>query len=166
MFRSVRLPDSVEGKLYLHSMPGRYETFEEAEYEILNHRIDEIICLATPEEIRLKSPRYANVIKFDKHIWRQRMFPILNFGVPPDRQAFLQLAKELARQLLSGDRLLIHCGGGIGRSGTLAIGLLISLGMGSEKAREAVASAHSNPETTLQERLLDWMAHMFEQRNF
>lgn len=164
MFRSVRLPGSVKGKLYLHSMPGRYETFEEAEYEIVKHKIDEIVCLATSEEIIMKSPNYANALKFDKNVWRQRMFPILNFGVPTDRQAFLKLVNELACQLLSGDRLLIHCGGGIGRSGTLAIGLLISLGMGSEKAREAVASAHSYPETTVQERLLDWMAKMFEQR--
>ena len=165
MFRSVSLPDGVKGKLYLHSMLGRYETFEEAEYEIVNRKIDEIICLATPEEIRLKSPQYANALKLDKNIWRLRMFPIPNFGVPTDRQAFLQLARELARQLLSGNKLLIHCGGGIGRSGTLAIGLLIALGMGAEKAREAVTSAHSYPETTVQDRLLDWMAHTLEQGN-
>ena len=151
--------------LYLHSMLGRYETFKEAEYEIMNHKIDEIICLATPEEIRLKSPQYANALKLDRYIWRQRMFPIPNFGVPPDRQAFLQLARELARQLLSGNKLLIHCGGGIGRSGTLAIGLLIALGMGTEKARDAVTSAYSYPETTVQDKLLDWMAHTLEQRS-
>lgn len=166
MFRSVRLPGSVKGKLYLHSMPGRYETFEEAAYEIVNLKIDEIICLATPEEIRLKSPRYADVLKFDKNIWRQRMFPIPNFGVPPDKQAFFQLAAELAKELISGKKLLIHCGGGIGRSGTLAIGLLIALGIRAEKARESVSSALSYPETTVQERLLDWMAHMVEQKNF
>jgi hypothetical protein len=64
-------------------MPGRYEAFEEAEYEIVKHKIDEIICLATSEEIRLKSPQYANALNFDKNIWRQRMFPIPNFSAPP-----------------------------------------------------------------------------------
>ena len=29
MFREVPLPEPVRGRLYLHSMPGRHETFEE-----------------------------------------------------------------------------------------------------------------------------------------
>ena len=86
--------------------------------------------------------------------------------MPPDKQAFFQLAGELAKELICGKKLLIHCGGGIGRSGTLAIGLLIALGIRAEKAREAVSSALSFPETTVQERLLDWMVHMVEQSNF
>lgn len=158
MFRSVSLPTGVKGELYLHSMLGRYEKFAEAACEIKNRKIDEVICLATLDEISLKSPLYENALQSNKHTWGQRMYPIPNFGAPSDRQDFLQLARDLTQKLLSGKKLLIHCGGGVGRTGTLAIGLLISLGMEADKAKEAVASAHSYPETTVQERLLEWLA--------
>ncbi|MCP4751803.1 MAG: hypothetical protein GY866_12990 [Proteobacteria bacterium] len=89
--------------------------------------------------------------------WRQRMFPIPNFGVPSNRNAFLNLMEDLARQLRLGNNLLVHCGGGIGRTGTLAVGLLIFFGMDPKEAEKQVAAVHSAPETALQDQLLVWL---------
>ena len=158
MFRSVPLPGGVNGELFLHSMPGRYEDFDAAVCEIENRKIDEVICLATMEEICLKSPFYANALRTKEYSWRQRMYPVHNFGAPSDRNDFLELLRALARKLLSGKKLLIHCGGGIGRTGMLAVGLLMSLGVGKEEARKTVAMAHAQPETAAQDRLLEWVA--------
>ena len=158
MFRSVSLPGGVRGELFLHSMLGRYEEFDAAACEIDNRKIDEVICLATMEEISLKSPLYENALQTKEYTWRQRMYSVPNFGAPSDKQEFLELTRDLSRKLLSGKRLLIHCGGGIGRTGMLAVGLLMSLGMETDEARETVASAHSAPETTAQDRLLEWLA--------
>jgi protein-tyrosine phosphatase len=158
MFRSVRLPDGVKGELFLHSMPGRYEEFDAAVCEIQNRKIDEVVCLATMEEISLKSPLYKNALQTKRHSWRQRMYSVPNFGAPSDKQDFLEFTRDLTRKLLSGKKLLIHCGGGIGRTGMLAVGLLMSLGVETDEARETVASAHSCPETTAQDRLLEWLA--------
>ena len=158
MFRSVNLPGGVRGELFLHSMLGRYEEFDAAVCEINNRKIDEVICLATMEEISLKSPLYENALQTRRYTWRQRMYSVPNFGVPSDKQGFLELTRNLARKLLSGEKLLIHCGGGIGRTGMLAVGLLMSLGMETDEARETVASAHSAPETATQDRLLEWLA--------
>jgi len=138
-------------------MPGRYEDFETVSSEIKRLKIDEVICLATWDEIKLKSLPYYTAIQSNMNGWRQRMFPIPNFGAPSDKQKFLQIVKDLAQQLLSGKKLLIHCGGGIGRTGTLATGLLLSLGVEAEKAKKTAASAHSFPETTSQEQILDWL---------
>jgi len=157
MFRSLSLPAAVKGELFLHSMLGRYEKFEDASSEIENLKIDEVICLATEDELKLKSPLYENALQSKTYAWQQRMFPIQNFGAPSDRENFLCLVKDLTQQLLSGKRLLIHCGGGIGRTGTLATGLLLSLGMESEKAKEAVSSAQSFSETRIQDLFLDWL---------
>jgi len=158
MFRSVSLPGGVKGELFLHSMLGRYEDFDAAVCEINNRKIDEVICLATMEEISLKSPLYQNALQTKEYSWRQRMYPVPNFGAPADKQGFLELTRDLTRELLSGKKLLIHCGGGIGRTGMLAVGLLMSLGVETDKAKETVASAHSCPETTAQDRLLEWLA--------
>ena len=45
MLRLVPLPTSIPGKLYLHSMPGRYEPFERTVAEIRMRGITEVICL-------------------------------------------------------------------------------------------------------------------------
>jgi len=157
MFRSLTLPAGVKGRVYLHSMPGRYEKFEDTTSAIKDLKIDGVICLATEEEIRLKSPIYMKMIQANEHDWRQRMFPILNFGVPSDWDEFFQLSKDLSQHLLSGNNFLIHCGGGIGRTGTLAVGVLLFLGMEIEEAKEVATSAGSFPETTSQDQLLEWL---------
>ena len=162
MFRSVSLPDGITGKLFLHSLPGRYEPYQEAAREIEKRRIDEVVCLATLEEIRLKSPQYEKAGFLDNQFWQQRMFPIPNFGAPEDRDGFLHLVRDLSRSLISGKRLLVHCGGGVGRTGMLAVGLLIALGMDAEQAGQAVISADSHPETAVQDRLLEWLALQFD----
>lgn len=158
MFRSVSLPGGVKGELFLHSMLGRYEEFDAVVCEINDRQIDAVICLATMEEISLKSPSYKNALKTEEYTWRQRMYSVPNFGAPSDKQGFFEFTGDLARELLSGKKLLIHCGGGIGRTGMLAVALLMSLGVEAEEAKETVASAHSAPETAAQERLLEWLA--------
>ena len=63
MFRIVQLPDRVSGNLYLHSMPGRYETFSEAISSIVKLNIDTVVCLTPMNEILEKSPDYAEAIQ-------------------------------------------------------------------------------------------------------
>ncbi len=158
MFRSVRLPGGVKGELFLHSMPGRDEEFDASVSEIINRKIDEVVCLATDEEIIMKSPLYKYILQTKKYAWHQTIYSIPNFGAPSDKEEFLQFTRDLAGKLLSGNKLLVHCGGGIGRTGMLAVALLMCLGVEMEEARETVASAQSSPDTTPQNRLLEWLA--------
>jgi hypothetical protein len=57
------------------------------------------------------------------------MFAVADYGIPEDRETFWHLAQCLAAGLHSGERVLIHGGAGIGRTGTLAICVLLALGM-------------------------------------
>ncbi len=161
LFRSVVLPSDVSGSLYLHSMPGRYNPLSTSMSEIENKGIDIVVSLTSLEEIRQKSQEYANAIN-DKSLGFERMeFPIIDFGIPQDSIAFLNLVENLAGRLNSGENLLIHCGAGIGRTGTLASSILLSLGKDLNESLKIIKNAGSNPETNEQMDLVRWVADHF-----
>jgi protein-tyrosine phosphatase len=137
-------------------MPGRYEKLEDFWKQVQLERIGRIVCLAPLTEINHKSPEYAKALAANNAPCTITRFPIEDFGVPDDREAFRGLASELAAQLRTGRRLLVHCAGGIGRTGTLAVCTLMALGQTRADAYEAVAAARSRPETQEQHELLTW----------
>jgi protein tyrosine/serine phosphatase len=139
-------------------MPGRHESLEQAWDQIRTHAVQAIVCLAGPEEVRAKSPSYAAALAAKTLPCSVESFPIPDFGIPGDRNQFWSLAVKIATQLKAGGRLLIHCGAGIGRTGTLAACVLIALGEPQASAEQAVSVAGSHPETTEQKELVSWCA--------
>jgi protein-tyrosine phosphatase len=122
--RRVELPGTLEGHLFLHSMPGRYEPIEEFLTEIVLKNISCVACLASPDEIRQKSPAYATLLAGTVP-WEHIAFPIRNLGTP-DELALEPLSREILKRLREGRNVLIHCDSGIGRSGSVAVAVLLS----------------------------------------
>lgn len=158
MFRYVPLPDDVKGRLYLHSMPGRFEPLQESLDEIQRRGIAQVICLASMNEIKGKSPDYARLLSNGGTPWRQVMFPIVDFGVPADRQRYLSFVVQIAQSLRAGDYVLVHCAAGIGRTGLLAASVLVALGVSVDAAQQTVHAAGSYPERPEQIDLIQWVA--------
>ena len=158
VFRTVKLPESVAGYLFLHSMPGRYETYEDASREIARHQIACVVCLAPFAEVKTKAPDYGQAIETRRLLWDQEMCPVPDYGVPGDCDAFWRLAQRLALRLQTGEHILIHCGAGIGRTGTLAMCVLLALGYPLNRVRAAVQDAGSSPETPAQHQVVSWAA--------
>jgi len=59
---------------------------------------------------------------------RAQRFPIADCQAPSDIPAFAKSVRQVAEALRSGGAVAIHCGAGIGRTGTFAIGVLLALG--------------------------------------
>lgn len=156
MFRRVDLPARVPGKLLLHSMPGRFEALESAWQQVKNEAVAAIVCLTERDEIRLKSSAYAEALEAGTVPCAIVYCEIREGGVPNDRNVFWALANDVADRLRSGQAVLIHCAGGLGRTAMLAVSVLLALGEPINEAENAVARAGSTVETMAQIEMLSW----------
>jgi protein-tyrosine phosphatase len=77
--------------------------------------------------------------------------------------AALSLMRKIADALEEGKNVAVHCRQGIGRSGSIAAGVLVTSGIGVEKAIEAVSTARGEtiPETAAQ---IQWLHHLPSER--
>ncbi len=161
MLRSVKLPDDCDGVLLLHSMPGWAEPLEMAVELIRAARVDTIVSLTGLDEVGRKSPAYMQAIEDGRLPCARVEFAIREFDVPDDAEAFWNLAHEVAAGLRRGQRLLIHCLAGIGRTGMLAECVLLALGVDLDAARQTVRAAGSGAETHEQSDLVTWYARRY-----
>ena len=158
LFRQVSLPPDVAGQLYLHSLPGRYEPFAHCRAALDRHGITRIVSLLALDEIAQRSPEYAEAITAATLPCAWEAFPIPDFGVPSDMGQFAALVGRLAEGVQAGERVLIHCGAGIGRTGTVALCHLLALGIPMAEAERAVRAAGAGPETAGQRRWVEGFA--------
>jgi protein-tyrosine phosphatase len=87
-------------------------------------------------------------------------FPIPDRGVPPSTTDAIKLLAEVTSALEAGRNVAVHCRQSVGRSGLLAAGALITAGMETREAVEAVSRARGLPvpETAGQLQWLDSLA--------
>ena len=158
MFRSVDLPAGVPGRLLLHSMPGRYEALERVWHQVRADAVGTIVCLTERDELHEKSYEYAQALERGTVPCLVLPFEIPDRGAPEDREGFWELAVRVANRLQSGEIVLIHCAGGVGRTALLAICVLLALGQPASEARSLVSRAGSTVETAPQSNLIAWCA--------
>jgi protein-tyrosine phosphatase len=73
--------------------------------------------------------------------------PIPDRSAPVDAGLFWRTAHVAATALKAGDSVFVHCGAGIGRTGTFAIAVLMQLGYETKDAERAIRETGSFPET-------------------
>jgi atypical dual specificity phosphatase len=156
--RALDLPPHVTGRLFLDGMPGRTESLDAVWSWLRVEAIEGIVCLTGDDEIAANSPAYAAALAAATVPCAVERFPIPDFGVSDDRNAFWQLATSVAARVARGQRILVHCGAGIGRTGTFAACVLLAMGQSRARAEAVVRHAGSHPETPAQRELVAWCA--------
>lgn len=84
-------------------------------------------------------------------------FPIPDRSVPASTEAAVAVIGRISAELEAGKNVAIHCRQGIGRSSSIAAGVLMNSGIGAEKAMQIVSSARGIPvpETPQQRRWIE-----------
>ncbi len=149
-FRRLALPPAIPGRLYLSSMPGRYQGFPQDKAEALALGIKAVVRLTSDEETGDKSAMYLDAIKCRLLPWVDLPFPLPDYGIPADAKAFRAFVAIVAERLKAGEAILVHCAAGIGRTGTFAACLLMEFGLGLEESVATVPAAGSRAEDRAQ----------------
>jgi protein-tyrosine phosphatase len=82
--------------------------------------------------------------------WSVEDCHVPDHGIPEDERVFLKTVRRAADWLRTGERVLVHCGAGIGRTGMFAICSLVALGISPEAAERTIDEAGSGPEKDVQ----------------
>jgi predicted protein tyrosine phosphatase len=158
-FRNLPLPDTttgaVPGALWLASMPGRLEPWEEFLQQARSARLSRIVCLTPRDEVTALSKPYDRALRLNQLPCAWMHLPMQNFALSGNAAAYRAGVHDLAQALRSGESVLLHCAAGIGRTGTTAACVLKRLGLPSAEALQRVRQAGSNPETAVQSGLID-----------
>lgn len=75
----------------------------------------------------------------DKYAMDFISYPIADRGLPDSLTRFSELTARLYQQISEGNNTLIHCRGGIGRTGMVAAGILMHAGFKPEAAFELIS---------------------------
>lgn len=116
-----------------------------------------VVCLVERHELAARYPAYVQWLEAaaTDAVWH----PVHDLHAPPLAEAQV-LVDHLVHRLRRGEHLLVHCGAGIGRAGTIAACILVRLGM-EEVAALAHVAAHrpmAGPEAGAQRELVSAIA--------
>ncbi|MFC2968939.1 phosphatase domain-containing putative toxin [Acidimangrovimonas pyrenivorans] len=127
-FEIAELP-VLAGRLALCAMPGSGGDYAADLTALLDWRPDAVATLAETEELAAAGAESLGTELGAAGILRHS-FPIADFGVPGAvaRALWPELSATLRARLAAGDRVLVHCRGGCGRSGMVVLRLMIETG--------------------------------------
>ena len=136
------------------SLCGKHVVGPDPEHALAEAGASMIVCLNQAYELDDRYPDYVEWLHAN-HPSRVVWFPIHDLHAPPMAQV-VPFLEGLEALLDDGHHLLMHCGAGIGRAGTMAASLLIRRGVALEAALQTV-SVHrplAGPEAGTQRQLI------------
>jgi protein-tyrosine phosphatase len=148
----VPLPSSAGGRLWLC---GKHFIAPDPEGALVRVGATTAVCLTEAAELVERYPDYVAWLRANQPA-RALWWPIPDLHAPDLANAVV-LLDQLRSRLGSGQSLLLHCGAGIGRAGTVAAALLVKMGLTPADAVAHVAAQRpmAGPEAGAQTELLE-----------
>ncbi|WP_288198634.1 hypothetical protein [uncultured Pleomorphomonas sp.] len=140
--------------LALTACPGRKGDYAASLARLVAWRPSAILSLVDPSEFPFDPDRFGADLA-DRGI-RWLRFPIRNYGTPGSDADWPAIASAVGDILDRKGRVLIHCWGGLGRSGMVAARLQVERGTTAAEAIRRVRRARPGAiETTAQEQWVE-----------
>lgn len=143
------------GSLTIMAKPESGDLMEQEFSGIASAGINKIVCLLeSHESIALGLEKEK--IMTERHGMEYLSYPIVDRGLPLVVNEFAEFTKRLHNEMSGGLNTLVHCHGGIGRSGIVATAILLHCGFTAEDAFDHVTQQRgvSVPDTQEQ---IDWI---------
>jgi len=131
----IPLPEHVAGRLFLC---GKHAIGPDVEALLARVDATTVVCLNERYELDDRYPEFVGWLDTNAPA-RAVHHPIPDFHAP-GLDDFVELIEVLYQRLEAGEGLVVQCGGGIGRSGTIAAGLLVRAGVPLDEALVVVRS--------------------------
>ncbi len=156
----IPLPPPTQGRLWLC---GKHAIGPDPEGLLERVGADAVMCLTQEYELAERYPHYVEWLRAQpstRVIW----WPIPDLHAP-DRERFEPVLNDLVDRLVAGRGVIVHCAAGIGRAGTTAVAVLVSMGVPLDEALEHVrshrpaAGPEAGTQLTLVRDLFDAMAN-------
>ena len=120
-----------------------------------------VVCLTERHELADRYPEFVAWLGHERGA-RAVWHPIHDLHAP-SADAIAPLVDDVVARLRAGEGVVVHCGAGIGRAGTLAVCVLVSLGLDLDGALAHVAAHRpmAGPEVGAQRDLVHaWAARL------
>ncbi len=115
------------GELAITPMPGRTRHYYTDWLRLMDWKPALVLTMATQAELERKGAGSLGTDLANAGIgWLH--LPVPDFGVPEDDLDWPAVRSQTLAVLAHGDRVLVHCFGGCGRSGMMCLRLMIAAG--------------------------------------
>ena len=123
--------------LGMSPIPGLTGNFLSDVEKIFNWNPTTILSLTPKKEMEdLGASDFVSMMAKERIPWVH--FPIKDFSIVDQQQEILweKISKNISLQINNGNRILVHCRGGCGRTGMIVLRFMIEFGEDPEKALE------------------------------
>jgi protein-tyrosine phosphatase len=138
-YKISRLLLNPVGEIALSRMPGSVTRIEDDIAEIVLGNFVSVLTLISHKELNRHGGQRLSMLLSNKGIqWHH--FPIDDYGTPQPSQDrdWFSLSKHFHQLLDRNRKILIHCYAGVGRSGMIALRLLVERGANPVQALEQI----------------------------
>ncbi len=150
------IPGPWRGRLAITARPRGGDWLDDEAVAWRHAGVDGIVSLLEqPEADQLELAREGEAVQSQGIHFAS--FPIPDRGVPASIQDTIAVVADIASRLQAGKNVAVHCRQGIGRSGLVAAGVLMSAGLPADEAIRTVSEARGVPvpETGEQRRWIE-----------